>query len=85
MSEYIDRDAAINAVYESYFDGGSPYDALKSLPAADVRPVVRGKNLRAEWPSLFTCSICGWECDDTIPCDTIDFNFCPNCGMVIVK
>ena len=40
MREYIERDAAINAVYESFADGKSPYGALISIPAADVRPVV---------------------------------------------
>ena len=40
MAEYIERDAAINAVYESYADGKSAYGALISIPAADVRPVV---------------------------------------------
>ena len=41
MAEYIERDSAINAVYESFADGKSPYGALISIPAADVVPVVR--------------------------------------------
>ena len=37
--EYIDREAAINAVFEAFADGRSTYIALEALPAADVRPV----------------------------------------------
>ena len=44
MAEYIEREAAINAVYEAYADGESAYDALENLPAADVRPVVLCKD-----------------------------------------
>lgn len=40
MSEYIDREAAINAVFEALADGRSAYIALEAIPAADVRPVV---------------------------------------------
>ena len=42
--EYIEREAAINAVYEAYADGESAYDTLIALPAADVRPVVLCKD-----------------------------------------
>lgn len=39
-----------------------------------------GRNTKAKTPTLFCCSVCGWECSDTIPCDTKTFNYCPNCG-----
>lgn len=38
--KYIDLDVAINAVYEAYANGESAYDALESIPPADVVPVV---------------------------------------------
>ena len=53
--------------------------ALENLPAADVRPVVRGK-----WSTVYddfmkshydTCSCCGKEYFGAN-----GFNFCPNCG-----
>ncbi len=44
-----------------------------------------GRNLKAEFPSLFECSECGWECWDTMPCDTETFNFCPNCGVKMTR
>ena len=66
-------------------------DALKAIPAADVRPVVRGhwingrKNV--DWDkqnpdcpeSSCFCSVCGdWlTASDEYPCRG---NYCPNCG-----
>lgn len=44
----------------------------------DVRPVVYGHN--EDGPSMFTCSVCKWSCFDTVPGDTEEYNFCPNCG-----
>ena len=53
--------------------------ALENLPAADVRPAVRGK-----WSTVYddfmkshydTCSCCGKEYFGAN-----GFNFCPNCG-----
>ena len=85
MSDYISREAAINAVYEAYADGESAYDALEKLPAADVRPVVRGKWIKENIvltsnPPQYQwhCSECGkikhWFNDGVLT------NFCPNCG-----
>lgn len=39
----------------------------------------KGRNLLAEYPSLFECSECGTSCHDTIPWDC-NINYCPNCG-----
>ena len=50
------------------------------VPAADVAPVRHGRNINAEWPSLFECSVCGWSDDDTTTGDTTVYNYCPNCG-----
>lgn len=41
---------------------------------------LRGKNLKPK--SLFKCSVCGWECNDTYTCDS-EFKYCPNCGVEI--
>lgn len=57
---------------------GCQREYLMPLPTIEKRK--EGHNLKAEYPSLYKCSECGWECWDTIPCDTITFNFCPNCG-----
>lgn len=87
MKEHIEREAAILAlldkgqrskryhlgdVWELNFD--EIKEAIASIPAADVRPVVRG-----EWRKIgktgciFVCS----ACDKTFPCKT---HYCPNCG-----
>lgn len=49
-----------------------------AIPSEDVRPVVRGHN--EDGYTLFTCSVCKWSCFDTVPGDTEEYNFCPNCG-----
>lgn len=86
--EYIEREAAINE--QKRFCGYLDNDMLnrleiatKRIPAADVRPVVRGKwkrdynpNGSSNWQ---TCSACyafillpSWRIEN--------WNFCPNCG-----
>lgn len=86
--KYIEREAAIAAAFSATSLGNSAfrdvYDTvsrLRLIPAADVRPVVRG-----EWgyrwkihgdgrrpTELFPCTVCGFE-------NTSATNFCPNCG-----
>ena len=62
---------------------------IEAIPAADVRPVVRGHMItREEAERIFEtdysdfpfgqCSVCGhcdWDCTESE-----SFNFCPNCG-----
>ena len=98
--EYIERDR----LYElGYWHGATPtldnpspdgVDAvdtkdIDSIPAADVRPVVRGKWIQTTQPmgwrdeDCAECSVCGedfvlgeWAMDEF----TNLMNFCPNCG-----
>lgn len=42
---------------------------------------LRGRNI-SNTPSLFKCSVCGWECNDTYTCYS-EFKYCPNCGVEI--
>ena len=94
MKEYIEREAAISSLDE--LEKTSRHNSvlwpdhveecrevLRSLPAANVRPVVRGR-----WKNNH-CSACGmmpmgeeiWECCDFAPPKFEWFmNFCPNCG-----
>ena len=78
---YIEREA-LKAVFEE--DGHlSAYveEMIDSIPAADVRPVVRGKwtddslcSPDGRWGLRgFKCSVCGGFCIGEV-------NFCPNCG-----
>ena len=80
MAEYIEREAALAAAKKSYlYFGIKPI--INSLPAIDVRPVVRGKwepvhrykdNAVVGWG----CSVCGFEIDISED----GFNYCPKCG-----
>lgn len=75
MAEYIDRDAAIAACFDGFADCRDDCAAnIRSIPAADVRPVARGKWRKIGKNScIFVCS----ACDETFPYKT---RFCPNCG-----
>ena len=89
--ELISKDEAIKQIqkveqepnyqhdYEDWRDGLIiAENIVDELPTIEERK--EGRNLKANCPSLYKCSECGWECWDTIPCDTETFNFCPNCG-----
>ena len=55
------------------------YD-IDIAPTIDAAPVVHGRNLKEDTPSLFECSECGWADFDTYTGDTAVYNYCPNCG-----
>lgn len=86
MADYISREAAIEALCKAH----SPYPrrreisvrAIQELPAADVRPVVRGKweyiNNRCDGYAWQICSECGEKGKST-------WNFCRNCGAVMTE
>ena len=53
---------------EAYYPAGNVFDAVESVPAADVAPVVHGEWIvtktefgwnSAEYPTEYTCSVCG--------------------------
>lgn len=51
-------------------------EEFDKLPAADVKPVVRGKWERRNWGFDYDCcSVCGYEHRYAGT-----FNYCPNCG-----
>ena len=41
-------------------------------------------NADYDYPYLFECSECGWECCDTYSCDS-EFNYCPNCRRKVKR
>lgn len=70
MAEYIDKNKAINAVFEAFADGRSAYIALESIPAADVVPGSDFRDCRNELclrcgqyktSHLGSCNGCRWE------------------------
>lgn len=88
---YIDKDKALNLDFKinvSLFESRRKTaeravqayaDAISKIPAADVRPVVRGE---WEWEMYqYTpyCSICGGA-GFPGPANGKRYNFCPHCG-----
>ena len=89
MTDYISREAVLEFVEPD----ARPFlaERIKSIPAADVRPVVRGKWLPdydyAEYdfdgitllsePRKFQD---GWQCSLCGGYMSSETNFCPNCG-----
>ena len=75
MTEYIERTDAMNAVLVGDVDKDFPCmdiaARLHDIPAADVRPVVRGKWIKIKYRSI--CRDCRFR-------GFASWNFCPNCG-----
>ena len=88
MVEYIDREAANLALAEQGFDWDKAKQALASVPAADVVPVVHGKWIRPHWKNSDYCCNCS-ECDGEAMHREYQWNkkgiypICPNCGAVM--
>ena len=85
MAEYIERGAAIKATCfncsEKAICGGvcDDTDRIRSIPAADVRPVVKATWKRIDFKPCghdYECSSCGWKND-------METHFCPNCGAMM--
>lgn len=88
MAEYIERQAAIDAVTAVYVRTAGyktrervweTREAIQKLPAADVSPVVHGRWIEQEkynFGTMYDCSICG----DRILDNGHSWNYCPNCG-----
>lgn len=75
--------------YSEYCKVCTIYNEIKcteALPAADVRPVVRGQYIGdydgyadgAPVYDIWSCSVCGCVFEDWDEKPT--YNFCPNCG-----
>jgi hypothetical protein len=82
--EYIEREKVMDALLHEQY-GYLCEDAIRSIPAADVRPVRMGKWIDRDddyygW-NMWACSACGEEfvLTEGTP-DMNDYHFCPNCG-----
>ena len=89
MNDYIGREAAILAAMEYDGDGNGQdasmdiAGAIGDIPAADVveRKVGRWEK-RLNIDVLTWCSECGWMKHQG---DDRRYNFCPNCGALMVN
>lgn len=79
MPDYIDREAANLALAEQGFDWDKAKQALASVPAADVVPVVHGRWERRR--NVWYCTNCGKGYKITYGAVAANMhNYCPNCG-----
>lgn len=83
MAEYIEREYAVDAVLDVYYDtpdinlsGEKFEDAILKIPAADVAPVRHGRWIKYQIPPIICCSNCDWATD----VEEKNFQYCPNCG-----
>ena len=79
MAEYIEREAVIDYITRSphianYVKGAIVIE-IEQIPAADVKPVVRGEWIirRGNWTDEYECSLCH-KVSKTYG------NYCPWCG-----
>ena len=78
MAEYIPKDKAVEACFYGWNNNAHDCaENIRSIPADDVRPVVRGKwalfGRRGIYGVMYECSACHAKYDGRT-------NFCPNCG-----
>ena len=87
MAEYIDREAAHDAVVDAIWHGKrsmySVANAINSVPSADVAPVRHGRWL--SWDELhggntLAKNVLGVFCSECIRQSDSKTHFCPNCG-----
>ena len=79
MTDFIERKAAFDAAQEHFCDSARTLEAIETLPAADVRPVVRG---RWSWRtgSEYRCTNCGRHTHVDEVMEEPAYNYCPYCG-----
>lgn len=89
MAEYIDREAfkkeirRLSTHYLNEWDTLGVLAAVDRIPAADVRPVVRGKWIESKSiMEVLYCSECGFRTIYGAMPDGLgrNYSYCPNCG-----
>lgn len=85
MADYIEREAVMQALLDEQY-GYLCEDAVRAIPAADVKAVVRGT-----WVGLDDFPHEDWECDhcgcavENIEDPWNHYHFCPNCGAEMLE
>lgn len=83
MDEYIKREDAINEFYIATADGDKAnwcVSIIQSIPAVNVKPVIRGEWERVGNTDHFKCTCCNNMILATWDMPSVLLNFCPNCG-----
>lgn len=84
MTEYIEREEAIEAAKHAWGKGIEPSQYMEIIPAADVEPVRHGRWIK-ESDGGTRCSVCNKRVRDVTggwdePVDLSDMPYCPKCG-----
>lgn len=83
---FVERDAVIERLERlMQLQAPTARAIIEAIPAADVRPVKRGKWVQ-DCDYHFRCSICGdrWIISNGNPLDVANgWNFCSNCGAMM--
>lgn len=81
MSDYISREETLRAIQPRYAPAINKVLAgiIESVPAADVKPVVRGRWIVKRFGSDAQCSECGRRFSDAYDADICD-HYCRHCG-----
>ena len=90
MPDYISREAANKAVCELCGTSEGTFcvrcdrNPLQAIPAADVKPVVRGKWIKKEPYEVWKCSVCEMDNKYAYSYGDDDYElqdiYCPQCG-----
>ena len=87
MKEYIERDKALSAQNKS-MNLNEMRERLERIPAADVRPVVRGR-WEEWWPGDCALIMTGeemlWMCSECTAKFSDRSAYCPNCGADMME
>jgi hypothetical protein len=97
VAEYIEREAVLDlltnrdVVINPNDEVANIREDIECLPAADVRPVVYGRDIcdTVKGHCEFKCSVCGVELssvyggENDFGLDGGYFRFCPNCGAMM--
>jgi len=79
MDDYIDRQAAIDACFDGWNNSADDCARnIKSLPAADVAPVVHGHWIPYRC-DMYECSVCK-RIHTSMDVEGCDAEYCPHCG-----
>lgn len=81
MTEYIERNFALDVVKRTSGDYAAAFAEIAHAPAADVEPVVLARWRFFKKQNKAVCTNCSWERD-------LDWNLgravaCPNCGATM--
>lgn len=83
MAEYIEREAAIEAIMSEPPDVHYPQwyaEKIKSIPAADVAPVRHERWIEKQEKDTFAGYLYSYECSECGRVEQRKEPYCPNCG-----